>query len=175
MTGPKALYSRSQRKVISATVITGGELPYSLCQVRYFAGYYLSALKRLSIRHSERNRLGLDEEEVVWIRYLLFETSWNSLSSGTHLFASTLSISKRHLIACTERVYGRSFKHMDYHPRLSTLSRCSTTTSSVVSSLETTTSTKTNKILYFTPWLLQYLYKLKYRYMLMGCWLPEIT
>ena len=126
MTGPKALYSRSQRKAISATVIIGGELPYSLYQVRYFAGYCLSALKRLSIRHSERYRLGLEEEEVVWIRYLLYETSWNSLSNGTHLFASTLSIFKRHSIACIERVYARSFKHMDYHPGLScpTLSRC---------------------------------------------------
>ena len=132
------VYSRSQRKAISATVKIGGELPYSLYQVRYFAGYCLSALKRLSIRHSERNRLGLEEEEVVWIRFLLYETSWNSRSNATHhLFASTLSIFKRHLIACIERVYGRSFKHMDYHPRLSTLSRCSITTLNVVSSLET--------------------------------------
>ena len=75
MTEPKALYSRFQRKAISATVIIGGELPYSLYQVRYFAGYCLTALKTLSIQHSEKNRLGLEEDAVVWIRSLLYEIS----------------------------------------------------------------------------------------------------
>ena len=112
MTGPKALYSRFQRKATSATVIIGGELPYSLYQVRYFAGYCLSALKTLSIQHSEKNSLGLEEGEVVWIRSLLYEISWNSLSNGTHLFALTLSISKRHSIAwkdtCRQKEKGKT-------------------------------------------------------------------
>ena len=90
----KALYSRFQRKAISATVIIGGELPYSLYQVRYFAGYCLSALKTLSIRHSERNRLGLEEDEVVWIRSLLYEISWNSFSNVTHLCINFINFQK---------------------------------------------------------------------------------
>ena len=56
---------------------------------------------------------------------MTMEKGWNSLSNGTHLFESTLSIFKRHSIARIKRVYGISFKHMNYHLRLSTLSRCS--------------------------------------------------
>ena len=128
MTGPKALYSRFQRKAISATVIIGGELPYSLYQVRYFAGYCLSALKTLSIRHSEKNRLGLEEDEVVWIRSLLYE----------------ISISKRH--SCTEENLLKILQAYGFPPKIVNLIKmfykCSSSTnvecsSNVVSSLET--------------------------------------
>ena len=80
-TGVKVLYSSSQRKVISVTVIIGRELlPYFLCQARYSAGYYLSTLERLLMQHSEKNKQGLEEEEVVWTRPQLFKR-WIALST----------------------------------------------------------------------------------------------
>ena len=104
----KVFYLSSQTKVISATVIIRGELPYFLCQERDSAGYYLSVLIRLLIQHSEKNKQGSEDEEVVWTRFLLYATFWNSLLNGIHLFVPTSLIFSRHLIAYNEKVYGRS-------------------------------------------------------------------